>query len=108
MELNALALEYPSQRETIFKEVSNIVVADEENAVGRAPLGIVVGEKIKIFIGGMLKENLQSKAIQISNLEISQDEIPSYIKKLFKEYLKALKIDNINFARYMYIKRRNM
>lgn len=116
-ELNALALEYPSYREIIFKEASNIRISGCGSAcagIATAPLGFIgikkrVDEEIKdcmqVYIGGILQEDIQALSIPLKEEQILLEEVPAYVKKIFKGYLKTLKTDNISFTRYMYNKR---
>nr|WP_307775292.1 nitrite/sulfite reductase [uncultured Cetobacterium sp.] len=115
--LDELANEFPQYRKIIFKEAKNIRISGCPSScagIPVAPLGFIglkkrIDEKLidcmQVYIGGILTDTVQSLSFEVPNLILPIDEVPLFVKCIFKEYLEALQTYDISFVRYMYEER---
>ncbi|MGL6131008.1 MAG: hypothetical protein ACRCZ9_05280 [Fusobacteriaceae bacterium] len=120
IELDRLADEFPEYRGIILKEAENIRISGCGSmcaGIPIAPLGFTGMKKLidgkltdvmQVYIGGILNESTQALSLELPNSAIPLEDIPLYVKNIFKDYLKVLENQNMNFTTFMYEKRKNL
>lgn len=115
--LDELAKEFPQFRKIIFKEAKNIRISGCPSScagIPVAPLGFIglkkrINDKLvdcmQVYIGGILTDTVQALSFEVPNLIIPIEEIPDFVKYIFKEYLETLEKYDISFIQYMYNER---
>ncbi|MGL5125070.1 MAG: hypothetical protein ACRC6U_03700 [Fusobacteriaceae bacterium] len=120
IELDKLADEFPEYRGVILKEAKNIRISGCGSmcaGIPIAPLGFTGMKKLidgkltdamQVYIGGILNESTEALSLELPNSVIPLEELPLYVKNIFKDYLKVFMNYNMNFTTYMYEKRKNL
>lgn len=117
IELDKLAEEFPEYKGVILKESKNVRISGCGSVcagIPIAPLGFVGMKKLidgklvdtmQVYIGGILTDSMEALSLELPNSSIPLEEIPVYVKNIFKDYLKVFVDYDINFTRYMYDRR---